>query len=72
MLRERVFKVNDVAPKDNISSNSKFCNLSAKDKLIDKIVMIKIFIKIFIKIKKILNTLFRQNLNIQNSTFSSI
>ena len=31
MLRERVFKVNDVAPKDNISSNSKFYNLSAKD-----------------------------------------
>ena len=31
MLRERVFKVKAVAPKDNISSNSKFYNLSAKD-----------------------------------------
>ena len=44
----------------------------AKDKLIDKIVIIKTFNKIFIKIKKILNTLFRQNLNIQYSSFSSI
>ena len=31
ILREKVFSVNDTAPEDNIKSNSKFYNLSAKD-----------------------------------------
>ena len=31
ILREKIFSVNDIAPEDNIKSNSKFYNLSAKD-----------------------------------------
>ena len=31
ILREKIFSVNDTAPEDNIKSNSKFYNLSAKD-----------------------------------------
>ena len=48
ILREKIFKVNELAPEDNIKSNSKFYNLSAID--IDE------FVNFFLYRKKSFNS----------------